>query len=580
MAAESEIAGPILESALPVLAALAMAQAIVAIINKVRDLISSFRELSDEEKGAIDARVESLKKSISFDRQVLAIRRETILVGKSEAEQARLRAQWAAEDANEDKHYLERARKKYDDAKALLAAAEKGETKQVESDYRNPRTGMRAVHNVPVISDEQIKDAKAKIQTLEGLYGAGLQDLSRETLLFNEKSALADKQAGQARIDGQKQQNQSVTALQSANAKDVQAVQKDSNDKQAQEDERRKQEAIRAEQQKNEAIKKAEADAREAQEETIKGEIEDAKLKEQTEEQLVQQQFIKGQISKQQEIAALATAKQNELQIEIDYWRAIEQLHQGDQKAVARIEAQITKLTDEQVLMRAKAVTDSLTEQQKQYQKMEQNIRRIFSGMQSVFSGFTRDLLSGNKSISQSWDKMVDDIATKFVEGLEKQLMAFLQKKVMEIAIHAQTEETKEAISKATTQKEDLRTAYSAAKNAWKATAGIDIVGPVLAPIAAAAAFAGVVSFGSAEGGQYYVPNNQLTMLHPQEMVLPAGIANQMRSVIGGGGGGGGTTVIVNHSVNAVDAASFQQHIRRHSNMIANEVTRALKRKA
>jgi hypothetical protein len=55
-----------------------------------------------------------------------------------------------------------------------------------------------------------------------------------------------------------------------------------------------------------------------------------------------------------------------------------------------------------------------------------------------------------------------------------------------------------------------------------------------------------------------------------------------MRNVIGGGGnsGGGGTTVIVNHSVNAVDAASFQQHIRRHSNMIANEVTRALKRKA
>jgi ABC-type phosphate transport system ATPase subunit len=69
-------------------------------------------------------------------------------------------------------------------------------------------------------------------------------------------------------------------------------------------------------------------------------------------------------------------------------------------------------------------------------------------------------------------------------------------------------------------------------------------------------------------------------MLHPQEMVLPAGIANQMRSVIGGGGSGGsGVTVVVNHSVSAVDAASFQGHIRRHGNMIANEVTRALKRK-
>ena len=47
----------------------------------------------------------------------------------------------------------------------------------------------------------------------------------------------------------------------------------------------------------------------------------------------------------------------------------------------------------------------------------------------------------------------------------------------------------------------------------------------------------------------------------------------------GGGSGGSGVTVIVNHSVSAVDAASFQGHIRRHSNLIANEVTRALKRK-
>ena len=41
----------------------------------------------------------------------------------------------------------------------------------------------------------------------------------------------------------------------------------------------------------------------------------------------------------------------------------------------------------------------------------------------------------------------------------------------------------------------------------------------------------------------------------------------------------GGVTVVVNHSVNAVDAESFQGHIGRHGNMIANEVTRALKRK-
>jgi hypothetical protein len=68
-------------------------------------------------------------------------------------------------------------------------------------------------------------------------------------------------------------------------------------------------------------------------------------------------------------------------------------------------------------------------------------------------------------------------------------------------------------------------------------------------------------------------------MLHRNEMVLPAGVADRMRGVIEGGGGGG-TTVVVNHSVSAVDAESFQSHIRRHANLIGNEVARVLKKKS
>jgi hypothetical protein len=173
---------------------------------------------------------------------------------------------------------------------------------------------------------------------------------------------------------------------------------------------------------------------------------------------------------------------------------------------------------------------------------------------------------------------MVEDMATRFIDGLEKQLMSFIEHKVIEVSIHAQTEATKDTISKATTAKNDLRTAYSAAKNAYKATADIDGVGPFLAPIAAATAFAAVVAFGSAEGGQYLVPGDQLTMLHRNEMVLPAGVADKMRNVIAGGGGGG-ITVVVNHAVNAVDADSFRSQIRRHANMIGNEVSRVLSRK-
>jgi hypothetical protein len=205
---------------------------------------------------------------------------------------------------------------------------------------------------------------------------------------------------------------------------------------------------------------------------------------------------------------------------------------------------------------------------------------RSFQGISAAFGSFINGIVSGNETLGQAWANMVNQMSSKFLQGLEQQLMGFLEHKLMELTIHASTEKAKDIASKAAHAKEDERTAYSAAKAAWESVVHTPIVGPILAPIAAATTFAAVTAFGSAEGGQYYVPNNQLTMLHPQEMVLPAGIANQMRSVIGGGGnGGGGVTVVVNHSVSAVDAASFQGHIRRHSNMIANEVTRALKRK-
>jgi len=250
------------------------------------------------------------------------------------------------------------------------------------------------------------------------------------------------------------------------------------------------------------------------------------------------------------------------LQLEILYLQQLQSLYVKDTEKWQEIQNRITKIQNEQAKVRAKAAADEAKNAEQQWQK-------IMSGMQGTFSSFTQDILSGHQTIAQSWTKLVDGLASKFIEGLERQLFSFIA-----------TEAAKDSVSAAGHAKEGERTAASAAQHAYDAVVDTPIIGPVLAPIAAAGAFAAVTAFGSAEGGQYYVPNNQLTMLHPQEMVLPAGIANQMRNVIGGGGSGGsGVTVVINHSVSAVDAVSFQGHIRRHSNMIANEVTRALKRK-
>lgn len=81
--------------------------------------------------------------------------------------------------------------------------------------------------------------------------------------------------------------------------------------------------------------------------------------------------------------------------------------------------------------------------------------------------------------------------------------------------------------------------AKQAAAGAYAAVSPIPIVGPILAPIAAATAFGAVMAFNvtSAEGGWDRVPaDGMMAELHKDEMVLPAGLAGAMRDRITGGG--------------------------------------------
>lgn len=103
------------------------------------------------------------------------------------------------------------------------------------------------------------------------------------------------------------------------------------------------------------------------------------------------------------------------------------------------------------------------------------------------------------------------------------------------------------ALWAATAVKNIMVSAWEAMAAAYKAIVGIYLVGPYLAPIAAAAAFAGVAGIASnvmsAEGG-FDIPRgvNPMVQLHEQEMVLPKAQANVIRELADGGGqpGGGG----------------------------------------
>jgi tape measure domain-containing protein len=110
--------------------------------------------------------------------------------------------------------------------------------------------------------------------------------------------------------------------------------------------------------------------------------------------------------------------------------------------------------------------------------------------------------------------------------------------------------------------------AVRAATGAYAAIAGIPVVGPVLAPAAAAAALYGVYALGrkmfSAEQGFGSVPyDGAVTELHKEEMVLPAKYANPLRdNLVNGDGFGGGEQAppevnIDQQFVNVLDPAAM-----------------------
>jgi hypothetical protein len=124
--------------------------------------------------------------------------------------------------------------------------------------------------------------------------------------------------------------------------------------------------------------------------------------------------------------------------------------------------------------------------------------------------------------------------------------------------------------------------AAKAAAGVYAQVAQIPYVGWILAPAAAAAAFAAVASYNSLVGldvGAANIPTQQAYMLHPQEMVVPANFAQAIRGgqlTLGGPGGGGSGSLSIGN-ISAIDAKSFLAFINNPVTMrvLANRLTSA-----
>jgi TP901 family phage tail tape measure protein len=269
-------------------------------------------------------------------------------------------------------------------------------------------------------------------------------------------------------------------------------------------------------------------------------------------QELEMQQITKEEYLKRAYDAQIALDK-----IEIDGARQRLEAVKGN---AAEEAAAQTQLDNVKMQSRVKELQASNAIQAEQRKTSLENFKTMFDSFNTGLQSMTEKLIRGTATWKEAFRSMCADMIVSFA----KMQVANVAKALWAAAISKEIS-IKQMIL------ERSANAVKAATGAWSSTVGIPIVGPVLAPIAAAGAFAGVMAFGmpSAAGGWDEVPRDSLAMVHKKEMVLPAPLAEKVRNMADPGTS---TSPVYNVNISAVDARSFKDMVMRSPEIIAQAI--------
>ncbi len=281
------------------------------------------------------------------------------------------------------------------------------------------------------------------------------------------------------------------------------------------------------------------------------------------EEQHAQAMQQSGQITSAELLTLQRNYEDRRYQIEVDAQQQRINLMKGDpnQDPVA-----LQKLLDEMEAIRRKHALDiakindqMAAESSKKWQTMLQPISQAFdTSIKGIIMGTT----TMQKALSNIFQSILGEFISMGVKMVVRWAATELAKTsatVTSVGVRTAAETagaaTSTAVGGGAAITNIMNSAYEAMAGAYKAIVGIPFVGPVLAPVAAGVAFAGVAglagSIASSAGGEWDVPADRMQLVHKRETILPASISDKLRGMVEGGGGMGGE---IHLHVNAVDS--------------------------
>lgn len=264
---------------------------------------------------------------------------------------------------------------------------------------------------------------------------------------------------------------------------------------------------------------------------------------------------------------------------EAGYKKLIDQKSIADQKFAIEHE----KLTQQQTAEDEKQWTSAINTFDKTFSTM---LTGVLQGTQTISQAFTRmaqnmalsfataaaEILAKNALLVISQEAGFTQIAAALTKNLGEWVLT--ENKKTEASITGDATRTAsttaaaaegKAAEDAASSSEIMQDAAKAASGAYSALAGIPVIGPVIAPIAAGVAFAAVAAYDSFEVGTPYVPKTGLAMIHEGERITTA---DENRKGNNRGSGGGDTHL----HVHALDHKDVKRYLSQNSHMVAKAV--------
>ncbi len=262
-----------------------------------------------------------------------------------------------------------------------------------------------------------------------------------------------------------------------------------------------------------------------------------------------------GRITEEQKIEMLMKAQQRESAIE---YQAL--VRQGQIAGLSKLQKQ--KIENEKLLVVQKYLNAETKLQQQAAIQQQKIWRSVFAAIDNAMKTSLQGVLMGTQTIGQAVQNMAINVASSLVGMLEEQAAKWLENKILGMVT---AKEEGMAIIQAH--------AAEGGAAAYASTAAIPIVGPSLAPAAAALAqtniLAMMATLPSYDVGSMNIPQDQIAKVHKGEIIVPAAQAQAIRDSMNGGGSSGGGAQI---HIHATDAQSVARLLKNNADVVAQIV--------